>query len=359
MSKEHIEVQSTFGKYYVFFDDSLSYAFRESEEGREPIFVVDQQVLKENSWLEEKIGKDCKRIVMDATEDAKEYTSVGTFISTLLKSDIKKDSTIIAIGGGIVQDVVGFAASIIKRGVKWRFIPTTLLSQCDSCIGAKSSINVGTSKNQVGTFWPPTEVHISGEFLQTLPPIAMRSGMGEVAKFHLLAGEKQWEEFRHTSLRPTVHELKKITKKTLEIKKQYIEKDEMDTGIRNLLNYGHCVGHAFEAATGFQIPHGIAVALGICAATYTSARLGMVDVEHYHEVAATLRPIIGDLSGLACSASVDDMIIALKADKKNRHNATYLVLTRGPGQMEKRCVDLQGEIRPLLINFLDELRITT
>ncbi len=211
----------------------------------------------------------------------------------MLSSGFRRDCRLLAIGGGVIQDITAFLATILMRGVGWEFIPTTLLAQCDSCIGAKSSINIAAFKNQLGSFHPPRRIHLCTGLLESLGEDAVRSGMGEILKFHLVEGGATWEAVRALPPAPSLDVLEGLVWRSLEIKRRYIEADELDTGIRAILNYGHTFGHAFESVSGFAIPHGIAVALGMAAATWISHARGMIDRAHRDEVLATLRPLYG------------------------------------------------------------------
>ena len=190
-----------------------------------------------------------------ATEEQKSFEKLTPVFVWLLENGLKRDGRLVIIGGGVLQDIGCFIASVLFRGVKCELIPTTLLAQCDSCIGSKSSINIQSYKNQIGTFYAPDRVLVVPEVLETLPWDEVRSGLGEVIKLHLIAGE---EAFRRVmKILPSVREnravLSECIRSSLEIKKPFIEQDEHDKGIRNLLNYGHTFGHAYESATHYSV----------------------------------------------------------------------------------------------------------
>jgi 3-dehydroquinate synthase len=278
-----------------------------------------------------------KCLTLPATEEQKSFEKLAPVFVWLLENGLRRDGLLLVIGGGVLQDIGCFIASVLFRGVRWELIPTTLLAQSDSCIGSKSSINIESYKNQIGTFYPPDRVLLATDFLRTLPWDEVRSGMGEVIKLHLLAGE---EPFRWLSLRldrvraePTV--LSECVRASLLIKQPYIEKDEHDTGIRNLLNYGHTFGHAYESATHYAIPHGIAVTLGLLTATFISARLGLVTDDHFQSLRATLAPWYQPYEQKLKTLPVETILAAIKLDKKNTRQGLHCILTRGPGRMEK------------------------
>ena len=157
-------------------------------------------------------------------------------------------------------------ASVLYRGVGWIYVPTTLLAMADSCIGGKTSLNLGSRKNLLGTIYPPNRVIVHAPFVNTLSGDDFASGVGEIVKLHMLGGAGHAEELR--AILPALMSretsvVHRATRTSLEVKRDFIEEDEFDRGRRNLLNYGHCFGHALEAASDFAIPHGLAVVVGM------------------------------------------------------------------------------------------------
>src|SRR5581483_3202456 len=189
---------------------------------------------------------------------------------------IRRNHVLVAIGGGIIQDITCFLAATMLRGLPWNFIPTTLLAQADSCIGSKSSINAGEAKNILGTFTPPARVDVSTRFLKTLDERDIRSGIGEMLKVHAIEGPQSFDQIAHDyeNILSDDSVMLHYIRRSLDIKKRIIEIDEFDRGPRNVMNYGHSFGHAIESATDFAVPHGIAVTLGMDLANYTAVRTG-------------------------------------------------------------------------------------
>lgn len=351
-----MEIKSRNGAYQVHFDYDLPGALRASGRDGNAFLLVDESLSKFHREAIAEVFPDTSRVFfMQATEENKSYDKVSAVFTWLLSSGFRRDSILVAFGGGIVQDVACFVATVIMRGVRWRLIPTTLLAQCDSCIGAKSSINIGRFKNQLGSFYAPIDIYLITSLLKTLPEEAIRSGFGEIVKFHLLDSEASWHDIKPKLRWDDEALLSDLIHKSLLIKKRSIEIDEFDRGVRNLLNYGHTFGHAFESATTYAIPHGLAVALGISAATFVSEKIGMAPVGHYHEVDSIMKRLYGDFAELLRASSIDDIIRAMGTDKKNMGGATYAILTRGPGRMEKVKVELQSRIRPLINEFIRQL----
>jgi 3-dehydroquinate synthase len=294
---------------------------------------------------------------VEANEHAKSFERLGDIYAWLLERGFRRDCTLLVVGGGVLQDIGCFVASTLMRGIRWLFVPTTLLAQCDSCIGSKSSINFGAFKNQLGTFYPPTEVLLVSRLLESLPLDEIRSGMGEVIKLHLIAGNDKWKWLQEllSSHRVEQIPLGDVVRSSLEIKKPFVEEDEFDTGRRNILNYGHTFGHAYESICDFAIPHGIAVSIGVLTATYVSARLGLVQEKHFHELRGALDPFVTPYEKMVSAVAIEDVIQRMRRDKKASGDAIKCILTRGPGAMEKFSMDSEADLRRFLGDFLPAL----
>jgi 3-dehydroquinate synthase len=287
--------------------------------------------------------------LIDASERAKSYDQLEPVFCWLLERKIRRASNLVVIGGGVLQDIGCFIASVLLRGVRWTLIPTTLLAQCDSCIGSKSSLNINRFKNQLGTFYPPHEIRLSFEYLNSLATGEIYSGLGEAIKLHLIDGEQSVQALR-AMLAPTrMNELplNEIVWRCLKIKKNFIEEDEFDRGIRNVLNYGHTFAHSFESATQYAIPHGIAVTMGVIFATYFASRLKMAEAGYFESVLDWTRPFIAQYVPVLKKASLESIVDAMKQDKKNSGEQVTFILSRRPGIMEKVAMDAAA-VRPLL-----------
>ena len=271
-----------------------------------------------------------------AIEENKTYGQTGKFITELLGMGLRKNNSLLVIGGGIVQDIGGFMASVLFRGIEYTLVPTTLLAQCDSCIGSKTSLNIANFKNQLGTFYPPTEVIVSSSVLKTLQPHELKSGICEAMKLAMVEGPEATRQMREAlkdglkaeALRTTVGQ-------ALAIKKAFIEEDEFDKGLRNLLNYGHTFGHAFESVSGYRIPHGVAVGIGIVAANFYSWKLAMISEAEYLETLKLMRPWCQEYLPVVGSLNTDELFAAMKSDKKSTSGQVGFILTRGLGKMER------------------------
>jgi len=257
---------------------------------------------------------------------------------------------LIAVGGGITQDIVAFISSNLYRGVRWVFYPTTLLAQCDSCIGAKSSINFGKYKNQLGCFYPPNEIVIDFNFLSTLKEIDIRSGLGEMIHFYLVSGEDDFNRIKteyETALKDK-NVLKGLIYRSLQIKKKIIEIDEFDKKERLLFNYGHSFGHVIESLSNYRIPHGIAVSYGMDIANYLSVKLGYIP----NELRMNIRELLKMNWGQIRLGKIDirSFVSLLKKDKKNVGSKINVILTYGIGKMFKTELVLNEDV----FNWLED-----
>lgn len=301
-------------------------------------------------------------VALEATETAKSYAALEPVFLDLLGRGLRRNGVLVVVGGGVLQDVGCFIASLLARGLRWELVPTTLLAQADSCIGSKSSINIGPYKNQLGTFYPPHRILLAADFLRTLPFDEIRSGLGEVIKLQLLTNEEGFAElmneldgFQDMPPQDQLTLLAKWVGRSLDVKQPFIEKDEFDIGPRLLLNYGHTFGHAFESVTDFGIPHGIAVLLGMLTATLVSARLGLVDEHHAVDLARRLEAWHAPYADLLAGVDMKALFAALARDKKNTAAGLTCILTRGFGRMERTALSVdQVEtcVAPALVDLI-------
>lgn len=294
-----------------------------------PHFLIDANVARLYSSELRPVVEHPNTIVIDATEGNKSLQQTIPIFERLIAAGIRRDHTLVAIGGGIIQDITCFIASTLLRGLPWRFVPTTLLAQADSCIGSKSSINLGDTKNVLGTFNPPRQIHIHSAFLDTLEPKDVRSGVGEILKVHAIEGADAFDrlalDFDRLFADRSV--LLKYVRAALSIKRRFIEQDEFDRGIRNIFNYGHSFGHAIESASEYRVPHGIAVTLGMDMANFIAVKRGLLPEYHFERMHQALRRNYGDYA--AATIPVEPLLAALMKDKKNTSTGLRLIFPLG------------------------------
>jgi 3-dehydroquinate synthase len=351
---EEIVIQSHRGPYEVRFSHgALRQLAAESLEKRH--FIVDANVASIYREDLEPILCNSSTLVIEATEPAKTLDRFTGYVESLISQSIRRDHLIVAIGGGIIQDITAFLATTLLRGVPWEFYPTTLLAQADSCIGSKSSINVGSAKNILGTYCPPCRITIDPELLQTLAEVDVRSGIGEMLKVHAIAGPRHYDEIAATyeQLISDRNVLRHFINRSLEIKKAIIEADEFDTGVRNVMNYGHSFGHAIEAATDFFVPHGIAVTIGMDIANHIAVQLGRVSHSHFERMHATL---MRNSQGFhSVEVPQDRFFAALGKDKKNVGAQLSLILPDAAGVPQRTVIDNTQAFRCACVNYFSEV----
>jgi 3-dehydroquinate synthase len=352
---EPMVVQSHAGAYTVLFEDSSSFDLARALEDN-PHVLVDANVARLYATELGPVLSRPSTIIIEAKEENKSIEGTIPVFERLVSNKIRRGQPLMAIGGGIVQDICCFIASTLLRGLPWRFVPTTLLAQADSCIGSKSSINLGTTKNILGTFNPPLNITINASFLDTLPPQEIHSGVGEILKVHAIDGRESFDRLAtdFDALFADRAILRRYIRAALEIKRRFIEVDEFDRGVRNVFNYGHSFGHAIESATDYVIPHGIAISIGMDMANYVAAERGLLAREHYARMHPTLRRNYEQFADTPIPR--DAMLSALMKDKKNTSTMLGLVLPVGRSAIIERVqVSPDEAFRLQCDRFLTEL----
>lgn len=274
--------------------------------------------------------------ILDATEENKTIETALEICEIMTNIPAKRNAKLISYGGGIVQDITGFVANILYRGIHWIFYPTTLLAACDSCIGGKTSLNYKKFKNLLGTFYPPDEIHICTPFFNTLSEKDFQSGLGEVVKFNVMFGEQgivKMENNIDFLLDRDSAKIMEFVESSLEFKKKFIEEDEFDRGIRIHLNFAHTFGHAFEAVTEYAIPHGTAVAMGTIAADRISLERGWLAEDKVRRVEKILLKII-HIDQDNRLLDMDAVLAAVHKDKKQTGKDLTAVLMKGDMELQ-------------------------
>jgi 3-dehydroquinate synthase len=304
--------------------------------------VTDRTVAK--YWLEPAeaslaaAGIPTSRIVVEEGEISKTYAGLEKVSEALIAAKIERNDLVVALGGGVVGDLAGFAAAILRRGVDFVQVPTSLLAQVDSSVGGKTGINSPQGKNLLGAFHQPVLVVADTAVLDTLSPRQFRAGYAEVAKYGVLGDEAffTWLENNHSDISRGGAAREHAIATSCRAKAGVVSRDERETGERALLNLGHTFGHALEAATGFsdRLFHGEGVAIGMTLAAQLSARLGMIGeadaarVER-HLIEAGLPTRLQDIAGFAQEglADADALMALMSQDKKvERGKLTFILL---------------------------------
>lgn len=311
-------VKSYIGEYKADFFSDFSF-LDEIEKKENKFFVVDKRVYSIYKEQLFSVIQGNPYYLLDAVEDNKNIYTALEIIDQMVEMDSKRNTLLIAIGGGIVQDISAFIANVLYRGISWILIPTTLLAQTDSCIGSKSSLNFKEYKNLLGYFYPPKQIYINTKFIHSLDQKDYLSGLGEIMKCAVMGG---YESFQSTNQNldallayneETI--LSEITK-ALHFKKRVIEQDEFDRNFRNIMNFGHTFGHALEAASNYAVPHGQGVSIGMLIADQISLQRGYISEAMNEELKEAFNRII--TPGLVKKAyfSGNRYLEIMKKDKK-------------------------------------------
>jgi len=299
-----------------------------------------------------------KSIALHADETTKSLHSLGDIIVSVRDAGATRSTHLWAIGGGAIQDAAAFVASIYMRGIDWTYVPTTLLGMVDSCIGGKSSINVGDYKNIVGTFYPPTAVLIDPYLTATLTTEQRVAGLCEAAKICYCHGADRYREYLalqpHVALGPDVFE--SVIELSLTSKKWFIEIDEFDHAERLLLNLGHTFGHALEGASGYRISHGVAVGIGILSALALSGEVlgsrpgGVAPLldRHVRELLATLP----ELDSILGTVDVNSAFDRVRADKKHEPQFYRFVTFDEQGHVVITRLAKTDQVRMMVVEAL-------
>lgn len=298
-----------------------------------------------------------KVISIEATEISKSLDRMSEIIVALREHGANRNTTILAIGGGVIQDIATFVASIYMRGLKWDYLPTTMLGMVDSCIGGKSSINVGKYKNLVGNFYPPENIYIDLQFIDTLSDEQKVAGLCEAVKICFAHTGPAFENYiaLNPSASSTPEVFKEMTSLSLLTKRWFIEIDEHDHKERLLLNFGHTFGHAIEGAANFAIPHGIAVGMGMLAAIafarlnghFATAPQRVTQLESYTK---NLLATIAELPQWSRQIAIDELIDRFNSDKKHTSTHYTVIVPDAAGHLIRLALEKNDANRSLIFD---------
>jgi 3-dehydroquinate synthase len=279
--------------------------------------------------------------VIPAGEASKCAANLLAFLNFLAQEQITRSDAVIAFGGGVVGDLGGLSASLYLRGIKYVQVPTTLLAAVDSSVGGKTAIDIPAGKNLVGSFYQPVLVCCDSALMDTLPADIYRDGCAEVIKYGMILDSALYEKL-HT----LPFDREEVVARCVEIKRDVVQQDEFDNGIRGLLNFGHTFGHAIEKLSNFAVSHGEAVAKGMVIASRMAALMGMCNVAD--ELSALLVKYGFDIS---CAYSASEIFDSLLSDKKRRGGTISVVLPRSVGDCTLVALELD-ELKDLLTKVM-------
>lgn len=299
-------------------------------------------------------GYDSSVYAFTAGEENKGMDAILGICRACLENGLDRKSMIIALGGGVVGDMAGFAAAIYMRGIRFVQVPTTLLSQSDSSVGGKTGIDFMESKNILGAFHQPKLVYINVSTVKTLPEVQFVSGMGEVIKHGIIRDSEFYGFIKENSEKIRALDtatLIKMTKRNCEIKAEVVEQDERESGLRAILNFGHTIGHAVESAMNFTLTHGECVGLGMAAACRIAQRRGMIGNETAMDIEGVMREY-GFSTRVKLSSS-DVVYSFMMNDKKITEGKLNFVLPTEIGNVVRVCDVTSEEIHDA-VNYISD-----
>ncbi len=331
---DRYEILSSSGNYTIEVGENL--IEKVAALYRDAIYIIDSKLV---GRLPPNLSR---RIIIEAIEENKALEKSADYIAQLRKLNANRDTHLVAVGGGIIQDITTFIASIYMRGLSWTYLPTTVLSMADSCIGGKSSINVLGYKNLVGNFYPPKDIYIDLSFIKTLDEEMIVGGLFEAAKICYAKDPSIFKAY--SDLRPaadaSLTQMQKIIGLALSTKKWFIEIDEFDQKERLLLNFGHTFGHAIEASTNFEVHHGVGVGAGMLIAAIYAKLTGSLTragefavaplVEH---IETMLMPGADKLIGAPGDVDLGSTLEKFNYDKKHKTDFFRMVVPEGNGKL--------------------------
>lgn len=291
----------------------------------------------------ENSGFQCIKHTIPNGEISKNMDSVLGFINLMAKEQITRSDMVLALGGGVVGDMAGFASAIYLRGIKYIQVPTTLLAAVDSSVGGKTAVDISAGKNLIGAFNQPSLVFCDINTLNTLPKNIMRDGFAEVIKYGIILDKYLY----NTLLEPNNNNLLQIVTRCIEIKRDVVAADEFDKGERQLLNFGHTIGHSIELLSNFTVTHGEAVAKGMVIAAKIGKECGYTDVT---EQIKNIVEMYG--FGTSCPYSAGELYSVALSDKKRQKENITLVVPESIGKCVLHTIPTEE-----LLSLLNKIKL--
>ncbi|MCC7117499.1 MAG: 3-dehydroquinate synthase [Anaerolineales bacterium] len=299
------------------------------------IIVTDENIARHHAETISKLN--IKTVVVPAGEEHKNLETVQRLWKSFLENGLDRKSAVIALGGGVVSDMTGFAASTYMRGMDWIAVPTTLLSMVDASLGGKTGFDLPEGKNLIGSFYPPKLVVADVNFLKTLPERELISGMAEVVK-HGVISDPELFELCNNGLDWVKDNLEELVKRAMAVKIKVIEDDPYEKGLRAALNLGHTVGHAVELVSKFDLRHGEAIAIGMAVEARYSARVGLASQSVVEALESTLKKL-NLPTQIPAEMPRAEIIKAMRVDKKKNAKSIRFALPVEIGKVELVNVD--------------------
>lgn len=338
MGEESISVQSIPRQYSVLFisnSNGFSWLNDCIKSQGKPLILADKYVF--DNLLSGLNLEGIPTYKFEAIEENKDIQTVLRVCDFLNENQANRGSMLFVIGGGIVQDIGAFAAAMLKRGIPWTYVPTTLLSQGDSCLGGKTAVNHNKTKNLLGLFSAPRKVLIDSAFCKTLDFKDRMSGGGEIFRLLVTGGKTGFElleRYVDQFIDGSIDATQKLVAASLQVKKRIVENDEFELDIRRSMNYGHSIGHAIEALSSYEIPHGIGVAIGILVENRIAVNRGMLSRDEEKRMYAVGKKIVPiDTWQIFSRLDISKILPFLASDKKVEGSILKLATLNSIGEM--------------------------
>ncbi len=354
MIKLNVNLSERSYPIYITADyESLGKCLLSARIGNKLVIVTDTNVDRHQSEGVIKVlegsGFEIHKYVIKAGEESKNLDTIRELYKFLVEAKLDRKSTLLALGGGVVGDITGFAAATFLRGINFVQVPTTLLAQADSSVGGKVGVDFEGSKNIIGAFYQPKFVYINVNTLKTLPEREMKSGLAEVVKHGIIMDADFFEYINYNVkkiYRFDSDVLQFMAKTNCSIKAKVVEEDEKESGLRAILNFGHTIGHAIESVSNFELLHGECVSIGMVGAFKMAQQYGMVEEKTVLRVIEVLKKI-----GLPThyeEMDIDRVYEQMFYDKKIKDNKLHFILPKGIGEVVECSIDDAGRIKSVL-----------
>lgn len=336
-----LKTPSMEGKIYIG-EDAIDARLPLLTAGQKNFVVTDSNVYVLYAAWFEKYFSGAEIFVLPAGEENKNFQSLYAILRKMTGAGMHRTSRVFAVGGGVVGDIAGLAASLFMRGISLVQIPTTLLSQVDSSVGGKTAVDLGGVKNVVGAFYQPCEVLVSPEFLKTLPPREIKCGLGEIVKYAALNAEIFDELHKSADKLDNLAFLASLTELCIRHKAQVVEADEKEIGERKSLNVGHTTGHAIELTSGLS--HGECVLYGMRMETEIALQMGVCEKEHGKKLLWLIDKALAVVPHSAPDFSqIDEIASKAKSDKKNTEDAQIkMAVAKNKGEWTMLALDFDS-----------------
>ncbi len=320
----------------IYLGDAASQIMAQLRSVSKPAVVVDSSIadLYKDLMTEIEATNDAVVVAFQACEQNKNLGRMEEILTYFLEREIRRDSVLFAIGGGITGDLAGFVAAVFQRGIGYVQVPTTLLAMVDSSIGGKVGVNHDLGKNMVGAFHQPISIIMNTKFLETLPREELVSGLGEIVKYAILRGDHFFEFLEKNCVKlfnKDARTLERVIRMSIETKRRYVERDVKESGIRAHLNLGHTIGHAVEAATKYdRFKHGEAVLIGLVAEAHIAMHMKLLRPTNFERILKMVRLVARQREE---KVAVEEVVSHLKYDKKMKSGKVRFVLPTGIGRV--------------------------